>query len=597
MSIGQAAGQSGGADWSKMLAPRANGSVLIFAISLFTRFLMNRPVPLLIGIFLFVITAFSGIAGVGLLLPILETVQSSNSAPSGLTEIYSQFIRAIGLEVSLEVLLVMFAVFGVLEAVLRASYSSYLVQLGEEFRFELRSWVLSKTTQAEWSIVSQGHSADTINAIVTESSYAAKGYVFIIRLIGALVVITGYFALALFVSLPLALGIFVSISVSFLIARPFLRKSRQVATSNVENNAAVVEALNEHFATLRFLRAMALDAFAQVAINQRFLRSADYFKKLLTYPIRLRLAFDAVVIVSICVLVFVAVRVLDLGIGEAAVLIGAFLRIIPHTADVQQSFQFLSVAQPSWRAVEGLVRDGGRKSFAQAGVVAADLQRGYAFENVSVQNDSGPVFEGLSFSISAGEAVLITGPSGSGKSTIVDLLVGLRSAYAGQVLIGGLPIETIDMDDYRKQIALVPQEPLLTHDSIEANVRISKPNATSDEVWHALEAAGAADFVRARAGGLASPVGDLGSTMSGGQRQRIALARALLRRPQLLILDEPTSALDASSERVIFETIQRLRGQLTMLIINHRPESINFADKTIDLALFASAPEPSILSE
>jgi len=188
------------------------------------------------------------------------------------------------------------------------------------------------------------------------------------------------------------------------------------------------------------------------------------------------------------------------------------------------------------------------------------------------------VVSDITFGLPAGKVTALIGPSGSGKSTIADMLLGLLEPTAGKILVDGVEIDAGNRRRWRDQVAYVPQDVFLLHDTIAANLRLAAPQASDDDLWTALRAAHAGDFVERLDQRLETVVGDRGVRLSGGERQRIALARALLRKPSLLILDEATSALDWQNQSLIARSIDGLRGAMTILTIAHRPSMIAFAD-------------------
>jgi ATP-binding cassette subfamily C protein len=199
---------------------------------------------------------------------------------------------------------------------------------------------------------------------------------------------------------------------------------------------------------------------------------------------------------------------------------------------------------------------------------------------VRLSYDGAPVFDGLDLEIPRGELTAIIGASGAGKTTIVDLVTGLVRPDAGRVLVDGVALEELDLARWRRCIGYVTQETLLFNDTIRTNVTLGDPELGDADVERALREAGAADFVRARPEGIAAPVGERGALLSGGQRQRIAIARALVRRPKLLILDEATAALDPDAEAAVWATVAELRGKTTVVAISHQPALLGVADRT-----------------
>jgi ATP-binding cassette subfamily C protein len=187
------------------------------------------------------------------------------------------------------------------------------------------------------------------------------------------------------------------------------------------------------------------------------------------------------------------------------------------------------------------------------------------------------VLKDLSLTIAAGRVTAIVGSSGAGKSTVADLVNGLLSPGSGRVLIDGAELTPQAARAWRRHVGYVAQDTVLFHDTVRANLRWANPNASEQEMKEGLSLA-AAEFVFELPQGLDTTVGDRGMLLSHGQRQRIALARALLRKPGLLILDEATSSLDFDNEKRILDAIEQLKGRATVLLIAHRVSAIQRAD-------------------
>ncbi len=208
------------------------------------------------------------------------------------------------------------------------------------------------------------------------------------------------------------------------------------------------------------------------------------------------------------------------------------------------------------------------------------------FENVSFAYETRrdtPALHDVSFELGAGETVALVGPSGAGKTTVLQLLLRFYDPDAGRILLDGVSIKAMRTRDLRSRLALVPQEPAIFADSVAANIRFGRPEATDAEVIAAAEAAAAHEFVRALPDGYDSWLGERGVLLSGGQKQRIAIARAILRDAPVLLLDEATSALDAESERAVQAAVERLSEGRTTLVIAHRLATVKRADKIVVL--------------
>ena len=194
-----------------------------------------------------------------------------------------------------------------------------------------------------------------------------------------------------------------------------------------------------------------------------------------------------------------------------------------------------------------------------------------------------PALDGAELVVSPGETVAVTGPSGCGKSTLLAVLLGLRLPDAGSVSLGGVALADLDLDDWRRHIAWVPQRPHLFARSVAENVRLGRPEASDAEVAAALEAAGLAEVVRRLPQGVDTLLGDEGSGLSAGERQRVSLARAFVRDAPLLLLDEPTASLDGGTEAEVLAAVRRLVAGRTAVIVAHRPALAALADRVVDL--------------
>jgi len=188
------------------------------------------------------------------------------------------------------------------------------------------------------------------------------------------------------------------------------------------------------------------------------------------------------------------------------------------------------------------------------------------------------VIQNLSLKIKENQTVALVGSSGAGKSTLSNLLLRFYPLQGGQIEVNGIPIEEIELQYYRENIGVVPQEVILFSGNIRDNILFGKPSASDEEVIFAAQQANAWEFISSFPGGLDTQVGDRGIQLSGGQKQRIAIARAILKNPAILILDEATSALDSESERLVQEALDTLMKGRTCIVIAHRLSTIRNAD-------------------
>jgi thiol reductant ABC exporter CydD subunit len=194
-----------------------------------------------------------------------------------------------------------------------------------------------------------------------------------------------------------------------------------------------------------------------------------------------------------------------------------------------------------------------------------------------------PALDGVSLTLEPGEVLAVTGPSGCGKSTLLAVLLGFVTPQGGLVQVDGVSLADLDPDAWRARVSWLPQRPHLFAASIAENIRLARPEATTDHVWDAVVAAGLSDVVARQPDGLDTLLGDHGAGLSVGERQRVALARAFVRDAPLLLLDEPTANLDGATEDEVLATLRGLVRGRTVLIVAHRPALVELADRVVEL--------------
>ncbi|AWN28851.1 ABC transporter ATP-binding protein [Streptomyces sp. NEAU-S7GS2] len=194
-----------------------------------------------------------------------------------------------------------------------------------------------------------------------------------------------------------------------------------------------------------------------------------------------------------------------------------------------------------------------------------------------------PVLRDISLTARPGETTAVIGSTGSGKSTLLGLVPRLFDATGGTVLVDGEDVRTLDQETLAKAIGLVPQKPYLFSGTVATNLRYGNPDATDDELWHALETAQARDFVERMEGGLEAPIAQGGGNVSGGQRQRLAIARALVRRPEIYLFDDSFSALDYATDAALRAALARETDRATVVIVAQRVSTIRGADRIVVL--------------
>jgi ATP-binding cassette subfamily B protein len=271
-------------------------------------------------------------------------------------------------------------------------------------------------------------------------------------------------------------------------------------------------------------------------------------------------------------------------IGSLVAFMAYHLRLLAPVQNLMGLYTNLMTARISLGRVFELL-DARAEVFERADAAPLERVRGeITFEGVTLWHDRETlVLDDVSFHVPAGSICAIVGPSGVGKSTIADLILRLYDPQSGVVKLDGRDVRDLRLKDLRQAIALVDQAPVLFNASIAENIAYARPEATREEIIAAARGAAIDEFIDRLPEGYHTQVGERGLALSAGERQRIAIARALLRRPAVLVLDEPTAALDPVTEQSISATLASLLHSCTAIIITHRPSLAEIADQVIVL--------------
>jgi ATP-binding cassette subfamily C protein len=307
-------------------------------------------------------------------------------------------------------------------------------------------------------------------------------------------------------------------------------------------------------------------------------------QRLVTAAETLKLLQEPLVATLVALGLWLTLIVIRMPFADAIVLALLFYRLMGQTTTMQQHYVGVTGGESAFWSIRGEIDAAHRAREQLRGeLTAPPLTESCEFDHVSFSYNGQPILRDLSLTIRAGQFVAIVGASGAGKTTLADLLLGLHIPESGQILIDSIPLSAIRIQSWRSQIGYVPQDTTLFHDTVFANVTLGDSRFDETDVQDALRSADAWSFVESRPDGIYAIVGEQGMALSGGQRQRIAIARALIRRPRLLVLDEATTALDPETEMQICQTLRKLKGDLTIVAISHQSGLQQVADSVYRL--------------
>jgi len=520
--------------------------------------------------------------GLLLLLPLMQLVglDLGQGSAGRLTQFATSALSTLGISPTVVGVLAVYVVVTVSQALFARWQTVFNTRVVNDFVNGLRTKLYQDIANTSWSFFCRSRASDFTHVLTSEIDRISIATHFLLVLIADAALATVYIALALRLSPMMTLIVFASggaliflLSGRTEVAR---RKGEELSTATNELYAAAIE----HLGGIKTVKAYGAES-----------RDADFFSKLtervggvhiaaVRNQANVTLGFKIGSVLILSIILCIALGVLTIPIAAVLLLLFLFARIMPRLSGLHEHYQFLTNALPAFATFTEMQQRCKRSSESIAREREdIDLRDGLEFDRVSFGYEPGvPVISELDLFIQAGRTTAILGPSGAGKSTIADLIISLITPDRGRLLIDGVPLTSEQMASWREQIGYVAQDTFLFHDSIRANLLWACPDASEEEMWRALRLAAAEGFVSELHDGLETIVGDRGLRLSAGERQRLALARALLRKPSMLILDEATSALDSKNELRIQNAIDELHGNMTIVIITHRLSTIRESD-------------------
>ena len=523
--------------------------------------------------------------GIGLLMliPLLQLVgiDTGYGAANQFVNFTETVFAALQIPLSLgAVLLLYIFVMGTSAFLSRwSTLSAAKLQIG--FAVYIKERLFDAITRSKWLFFSRKRSSDLTHIITEEVLRMVAATDTLLRMTATFIMATVYVSLSFLLSPVLTTLIFVVGVMLFLVFRQFNYLAHALGKQWQGVQQEIYAVLSESFAGMKVVKSHGLAGSQTTFFSSLLARFATV--SLASSKVRADLSFwlslSSVLILGL--FVYLAIMFFQVSATSLLMLLYLFSRLIPTFSGLQAQYQSLNNMLVAFESIVELLAQSEAALEHPGSEAMLEFSQEIRLENVSFSYEEFagyPALSNLSLSIRAGETAAIVGPSGSGKSTLADLLIGLITPSKGRVLIDGRSLSPEYLQSWREHIGYVPQEAFMFHDTVRANLLLVRPQASDEEIMEALEFASADDFVSKLPEGLGTILGDRGVRLSGGERQRLALARAILRRPTLLVLDEATSSLDTENERRIQEAIEKLGGKMTILVIAHRLSTVRNAD-------------------
>ena len=548
--------------------------------------------------------------GLLMIIPLLHVVgfAARPGEESPVAEAVARAADAAGVELTLPAVLAVFLILAAVRSAVAWLRAVLLAGMRLGFTDRLRERLYAAVAGAKWEFLLGRRRSDVQHVLTGDVNRIGQGAFLLLQLAVTALLALAQIVLAALISPSLTAATLATGAVLLFLTRSLMRRSRTLGEMLTGANRALYGSMTDFLGGLKLAKGYNAEGrhvrhFTETVAVMRERQLA--FTRISSAA---RAGLDMGAAFALAVLVWFALSTAALPLPELLLITVIFARLLPALFRLQQHAQALAHALPAYahaRAMHRALKEaaetpagrGGPRMELRSALTVRDasftyetgtefgtgVEAGPAVGFGMVAGAAGPALKNVSLDVPAGKMTAIAGPSGAGKSTLADVLLGLLAPSEGEVCVDGVPLAGPNLHRWRRSVACVPQEPYLFHDTIRANLRWAEPRATEAEMWQALRLAAADGFVAALPDGLDTVTGDRGGRLSGGERQRIALARALMRKPALLMLDEVTGQLDAENERRILEALESLRGRTTVVAIAHRPALLEAADGIVRL--------------
>lgn len=514
-------------------------------------------------------------------VPLLELVQGGTSVASAgkMGSMVNAVLSALHLPFNLTTALIFVLVLFLSSQLVILAQAKLLAGSVARFEAKLRMDLYKGITEASWPFFVAHKASDLTTGLMHHAVYAAQAYKVLVNTLGTLIMVMVYLALALLLSVPMTLIVGVSGVVILFMLQGRVRRGTEYGKQNTAMAFEMWSEAGEHINAAKTVKAYSVERQTISRFDEMTRRFTGIQYKDQMNQGWLKFFYDTTSMTAIYVGIYVAVTYFGMSIAFLVVFLLVFYRVSPRVSSLQSLQTQVLVLVPALRIVDDMTAEA-TAAKEESGVLSAPLLANAVtldHVNFSYHEDS-PVLQDLSLEIPRGSTVAIVGPSGSGKTTIVDLLLAVIAPTSGEVDVDGTPLTELDLSKWRHQIGYVAQDSSFFYDTVRQNIAFGCLDATDEKIEEAARLAYADGFIEGLPDGYETIIGDRGVRLSGGQRQRLALARAIVRQPEILILDEATSALDSESEQKIQTAVDQLAQHMTVVIVTHRFSTVRNAD-------------------
>ncbi len=558
-----------------------------FIIRSFGLFLKYSPAKIIL---LFLITLLQGFTQgitVVLLIPMLGllTPTSTGDQPSWATALNSIFSR-MGIELNLEAVLIIFTSGLLFVAVLSYFQSVWQSVYQQDFSYSIRKRLFKKIILSDWAFLNGKSKHNHIQVLTTEIPKMTTYYYFYLSLAGKIIFIVAHVILALAISVSFSLIVIAIGIVVFFFLRKYLKKAKWLGAANVQAFRHMLKRIDEFWLTVKIAKVHHSERFYYEKFEETNSQMLYYQNKQVRNRAFPQLMFTLAGVLALVALVYLSYQIIHLPLASLFVLILLFSRIYPKFTGLNNDLNLMLSNVGSVKLVLETEKELKNGCFSEINKSEEISLTNYLdIKDLSFGYESGHLlFDHFSERIPAGKITGIVGESGCGKTTLLDLVAGLFEPDNGTIVVDGKPLTLEDLPAWKNKLGYLPQDPFFIDGTLRENlIWDSKEELSDARIMDVLHQVNASDLINRQKQGLDTYLVNYQYHFSGGERQRLALARVLLRNPDMLLLDEATSALDPENEILLMACLKRMRHKVTIIFVTHRESLYPYFDKIISL--------------
>lgn len=542
-------------------------------------FYKQHPGRFMLVMVMLLFAGFVGGFGLATFLPLMEIViEADASQRSELAQMTVSLLNTLGVDPQLgPLLLIIVAAILVkglmlLIAMLQTGYTT--TQIVTDLRMQL----VRSALMARWDFFIERPLGGFANAINSEAVRSSQAFFAAFLVVSDIFQIVIYTALALVISWKVTVAAALTSPVLFFLFHSLATMARRSGRQQTESEKTVLARVTDVLQGIKPIKAMGVQHRLEPLIEHEMTALHSALKLQVFASQTLKTQQEVVIVALVCAGMYLMVIYGDMSSSTLVGLAVLFYRTINQFASVQKRYQLVELNQSAYRSLRGMISEAQQATEVRTDAEVPLRSGPIEFCGVTIKFGQKTILSELNLRLPTKGFVCIVGPSGAGKTTLVDMIAGLYSPTTGEIKVGSQALARLDLTRWRAHIGYVPQEMIMFNDTLRNNLTLGSGEFSEEDLWTALERAGLKNVVETLPELLDTPLGERGIKLSGGQRQRLAIARALIRKPEILILDEVTASLDPATEAAVAATLVSVANTILILAITHQSGLLRYAD-------------------